>query len=160
MRHILKAIFGHRSDVRHVKDELLASGNSPADTTLSSMLLIEQADRHAPRVEKPDDDNVGAGMSGAATDDSRNGLVYPPGTEPGALQNRAHEDSHYFGTQRTDSPPTGQTFEETMGAGSQWGHADDGRLQVPHLASRVNSGGVSRDADSPSYRYGWDRVMS
>jgi len=154
MRHILTAIFGHRSDAQHVKDELLASGNSPADTTLSSMLPTEQADLHAPRVEEPNDDNVGAGMSGAATDDSQNRLVYPLDTKPGALQNRAHEDSHYFGTQRADSPPTGNTFEETIGAGSQWGHADDGRLQVPTLASWVNSDGVSHDADSPSYRYG------
>jgi hypothetical protein len=53
---------------------------------------------------------------------------YSPGTEPGALQNRAHEDRRYFGTQNADSPPTGNTFEETMGAASQWANPDDDRI--------------------------------
>jgi len=154
MHNILKAIFGHRSDTLPVQDELLASGYSRTDTTLSSMLPTEQAGRHAARVEESSDDNVGAGVPGAATDGSENRPVYPSGTEPGALQSRAHEDSHYFGTQPADAPPAGNTFKETMGAGSQWGDPDDGRLHVPTVALRTNSGGVSRDTDSPSYRYG------
>jgi hypothetical protein len=41
-----------------------------------------------------------------------------------------------------------------MGASSQWGHPNDGRLQIPALVSSVNLSGVSHDADPPSYRYG------
>jgi hypothetical protein len=64
--------------------------------------------------------------------------IYPPGTAPGALQNRAHEDSHYFGTQNAESPPTGNTFQETMGAASQWDA----------------TGSESHDNDMEAYRYG------
>lgn len=49
----------------------------------------------------------------------------PPGTEPGALLYRSSGNSPYFGTQRADSPPIGNTFEEPMGDGGRWGSADD-----------------------------------
>lgn len=85
---------------------------------------------------------------------------YPPGTEPGALQNRAHEDSHYFGTQRADSPPTGNTFEETMGADSQWVHPDDGRLRVPPPATISDSNSAVHDDEMEAYRYGKEMRVS
>jgi hypothetical protein len=80
--------------------------------------------------------------------------VYRPGTEPGALQNRAREDSRYFGTQNAESPPTGNTFEETMGADSQWGQPDDSapRARTPAPFADADSG--SRDDDMAAYRYG------
>lgn len=79
--------------------------------------------------------------------------VYPPGAEPGALQYRAHEDSHYFGVQRADAPPTGNTFEEAMGADSQWGDPDHGMLHVPSFSPWGDSA-IRHGADAPAYRYG------
>lgn len=133
MRYTLKAIFDHRSDAS-----------------------VDVEDHE----NEPVYGSIGADTTGAATDGGKTTPVYPPGTEPGALQNQAHADSRYFGTQSADSPPAGNTFEEAMGSGSQWGHLDDGRLQVPTLASWVNSGGVSHDADSTSYQYGTEMRSS
>lgn len=104
--------------------------------------------------EEWDRNSVGAGIDGARVDAAKTGRVYPPGTEPGALQDRAHEDSRYFGTQSADSPPTGNTFEETMGADSQWVHPDDGRLHVPTPAPFPNSDDAVHDDYMAAYRYG------
>ncbi|MFC5549607.1 hypothetical protein [Massilia aerilata] len=79
---------------------------------------------------------------------------YPRGAEPGALQFRGREASHYFGTQNAESPPTGNTFEETMGSVSRWEPLDDemplaGRLA--QLADRDRAG----DGDTmTAYDYG------
>lgn len=104
--------------------------------------------------EEWDHNSVSADMHDAGMDAPKTGSVYPPGTEPGALQDRAHEDSRYFGTQSADSPPTGNTFEETMGAGSQWAHPDDGRLHVPRPAPFPNSDNAVHDDYMTAYRYG------
>jgi hypothetical protein len=66
--------------------------------------------------------------------------VYPPGTEPGSLQYRASENSHYFGVQNANSPPVGNTFEEPMDAGSPWVHPD-------------NRGPFERGGTITAYRY-------
>jgi hypothetical protein len=76
--------------------------------------------------------------------------IYPVGTAPGALQKRAHEDRHYFGTQNAGSPPTGNTFQETMGAASHWDDADDD--DTPDTRSSPVNG--SHDNDLEAYRYG------
>ena len=86
--------------------------------------------------------------------------AYPPGTEPGALQGRAQDDSRYFGTQRADSPPTGNTFQEIMGADSQWLHPDDGRLHVHAPATFADSHGALRDDDMAAFRYGKEMRIS
>jgi hypothetical protein len=104
--------------------------------------------------EEWDRNSVGAGTPGAGVDAAKMGRVYAPGTEPGALQDRAHEDSRYFGTQSADSPPTGNTFAETMGADSQWAHTDDGRLHVPRPAPFANSDNAVHDDYMAAYRYG------
>jgi hypothetical protein len=77
MRHTLKTIFEHRSDAQHVLDEARASGYDIED-----------------HEDEPVYGSVGTGGMRP---------VYPPGTQPGALQDRAHEDSRYFRTQRADS---------------------------------------------------------
>jgi hypothetical protein len=82
-------------------------------------------------------------MHGAGADAAKTGSVYPPGTEPGALQDRAHEDSRYF-----------DTFEDTMGADSQWAHPDDGRPHVPSPAPFPNSDNTVHDNYMAAYRYG------
>ena len=81
------------------------------------------------------------------------------GAGPGALQGRAHEDSRYFGTQRADSPPTGNTFQEIMGADSQWAHPDDSRLHV-HAPIFADSHGAVQDDDMAAYRYGKEMRIS
>jgi hypothetical protein len=76
---------------------------------------------------------------------------YPPGTAPGALQHRPHEDSHYFGTQDADAPPAGNTFKETLGSIAQWGTPDD------DAAWAAPAGGNLRPGDSRPDQT-WDEV--
>jgi hypothetical protein len=84
---------------------------------------------------------------------------YPRGTGPGALQNRSREASHYFGTQNAESPPTGNTFEETMGNVSQWGQPDDdipayGYGKAMHDSDRNRN--RSWDEVEPDLKSGWE----
>ncbi|MCS0584217.1 hypothetical protein NX784_21710 [Massilia pinisoli] len=143
MRHTLKAVFAHRSDTQHVLDELLASNYSRANTARVGPIGIEDLD-----------DEPAHGSVDAGTDVPGTRFTYPPGTEPGSLQRRAHEDSRYFGTQSADSPPTGNTFEATMGADSQWVHPDDGRLHVPTPASSQDTDSAAHDDYMAAYLYG------
>lgn len=203
MRHILKAVFAHRSDAQQVLNELLASGYSQDDTALSSEFPTAQvggpvkrlaarllgAGQHKPGMADPGafaherhvvtlaadseqdvaravaiierfgpvdiddhDDALDHGSVDAGTDAVGRRPVYPPGTEPGALQSRILEDSHYFGTQRADAPPTGNTFQETMGADSQWVRPDDGRLHAP--APWPDSDSALPDDRIEAYLYG------
>jgi hypothetical protein len=64
------------------------------------------------RLEHADPDSAGAYLPGVAAMKT----VYPPGTEPGALQFRAGDDSPYFGTQGADAPPAGNTYQHRMGS--------------------------------------------
>jgi hypothetical protein len=105
---------------------------------------------------------------------------YPPGTAPGALQHRPHEDSHYFGTQNAYDPPSGNTFKETMGSIAQWDTPDDEALWTgPRPASRpaetweeaepalksdwesrhAASGASAWDKVRTAVRHGWERTM-
>lgn len=106
---------------------------------------------------------------------------YPPGTAPGALQHRPHEDSHYFGTQNAYDPPAGNTFKETMGSIAQWDTPDDERLWAGPLPERrpgqttweeaepalksdwesrhAGSGASAWDKVRTAVRHGWERTM-
>lgn len=76
--------------------------------------------------------------------------VCPPGTGPGALQYRAHENSQYFGTQYADSPPVGNTFEEPMNESWRWGRPDE-------MAAAYRYGQEMRASDT--YRdHSWDEA--
>jgi hypothetical protein len=97
---------------------------------------------------------VVTGPGGAGTGAGGRSRVYPPGTEPGALQKRAHEDRHYFGTQNAESPPTGNTFEETMGAEPLWRGPDAVAPRARAPAPLADSDSGSPDADMAAYRYG------
>lgn len=230
MRHTLNAVFDKRSDAQHVLEELLASGYASADTALSSVPPIGQADdaaglgasikhsaarlfgaQHRKRKEEDSSSSLRERHIVTLTTESepeaeravgiiqRFGPVgiedlhdeldqanadadrprvtacagetrrrYSPGTEPGALQNRAHEDSRYFGTQNAASPPTGNTFEEIMGAASQLPNPDLGRTGAGRpdvdddsyyrshwIASYANSGDDRNYEDhAPAYLYG------
>ncbi|MGJ7914486.1 hypothetical protein ACI48D_03265 [Massilia sp. LXY-6] len=96
---------------------------------------------------------AGMSMRNAWTDAVGPGSVYPPGTGPGALQYRAHEDSHYFGTQNAGAPPTGNTFEEPMETFSPWPRVDEeppfGHMPFPLADADRDSGG-----DMAAYGFG------
>jgi hypothetical protein len=106
------------------------------------------------------DDEFVPGVVDAGTDVPGTAYAYPPGTEPGALQGRAHEDTRYFGTQSADAPPTGNTFEEPMDSVSPWVHPDDGRLHVPTPASLTDSGSAAQDDGAPAYLCGSESLNS
>jgi hypothetical protein len=105
---------------------------------------------------------------------------YPPGTAPGALQHRPHEDSRYFGTQNAYDPPAGNTFKETMGSIAQWETPDDNALWAGPLPERrpaetweeaepalksdwesrhAGSGASAWDKIRTAVRHGWERTM-
>ena len=86
--------------------------------------------------------SMGSGRAG------RMGAGYPSGAAPGVLQHRAPEYSHYFGTQNAGSPPSGNTFQETMGSATQWDF-DDG---TDDALADLRSG--SEEDDIAAYRYG------
>jgi hypothetical protein len=66
-----------------------------------------------------------ADVAGAGTGSATMRRRYPPGTAPGSLQHRPHEDSHYFGTQNASAPPAGMTYQETLGSIAQWSTPDE-----------------------------------
>jgi hypothetical protein len=77
---------------------------------------------------------------------------YPPGTAPGALQHRPHEDSRYFGTQNAYDPPAGNTFKETMGSIARWDNPDEDATR----AAPAGDAHVRADAGRPDQT--WEDV--
>lgn len=125
-----------------------------ADSEPDIARAVAIIERFGPLGIETHDDDWDHGSVGAGRGAGRMARAYPPGTEPGALQSRAHEDSRYFGTQRADAPPTGNTFQEIMGADSQWVHPDDGRLYVHTPPTFADSHGAVHGDDMAAYRYG------
>jgi hypothetical protein len=140
VRHTLDRVFGTK---RH--EEVAPSEIDPASAQHAVIFTSEsepEAERAAGIIgnfgpdgieeqhEQSDQNTAGTYLPGAATIRT----IYPPGTEPGALQFRAPEDSPYFGTQNAGAPPTGNTFQHRMGT-RPWPTPD----------------AVARDA---AYRYG------
>jgi hypothetical protein len=83
---------------------------------------------------------------------------YPPGTAPGALQHRPHEESRYFGTQNAEAPPAGNTFQETMGTIAQWSAPDDGDTWTrPAGGSDSRASGQAWDDVEPGLKSDWER---
>jgi len=164
VKHTLARLFGPRQDKHRMADSgALMHGRHVVTLTADSEPDAERAvgimQRFGPvgiedLHDEPDPGSAGTGMRGAGTGAGGMRPVYPPGTEPGALQNRAREDSPYFGTQNAQSPPTGNTFEERMGADSQWGHPDEGARRARTPAPLADSDSGSRDDDMAAYRYG------
>jgi hypothetical protein len=158
VRHTLEKLFGPWQHKHAMADsDALMHGRHVVTLTADSEPAAERAvgimKRFGPLgIEDLHDEESGTGTRGTAAGGPR--PVYPPGTEPGALQNRSPEDSHYFGTQYAESPPTGNTYEETMGEDSQWRRPDEGprRARAPSPLADADSG--SRDNDMAAYRYG------
>jgi hypothetical protein len=84
--------------------------------------------------------------------------VYPAGTEPGSLQYRSIED-RYFGTQNAQSPPTGNTFQYSMGADSPWRHPEEEKAY--HYGKDMGASDTYRDTSweeaEPSLQSDWER---
>jgi hypothetical protein len=203
MRHTLKAAFDRQSDAQHVLDELLASGYSGADLTLSNTppaglaTSIEHTIGRlfASRQQKQAMASPGVVVQGhhlvTLTADSeldaeravaiierfgatgiedihdewvagRMRPVYRTGTEPGALQARPHEDRQFFGTQAAGSPPTGNTFQELMGATMPWDYRNEeaARAGVPEAPTGAISGSDADDDHlAAAYRHGSDAAQ-
>jgi hypothetical protein len=164
VRHTLTRIFGPK---RH--DGVMAP---PADAARGRHIVIfatesePEAERaagiigsfHPAGVEEVHEQSAqltdGAYLPGVAA----MGTVYPPGTEPGALQFRAHEDSRYFGTQNAEAPPT-STFQETMGTAMPWGHPDEEAAYRYGKEMRASGSYLdhSWDEAEPALQSGWER---
>jgi len=100
-------------------------------------------------------DSVDADMSGAGEGVGWMPPPYPPGTEPGALQHRHHEDNRYFGVQNAYAPPTGNTFQEPTGAINEWGYPDE----MEQLATAYRHGAAAAH-DSDNHGLHWSDVES
>lgn len=86
--------------------------------------------------------------------------TYRSGTEPGALQNHAHANSHYFGTRDSDNAfPLGTTFKATSSSVTNWTSIDVGATQVGLLPAQDMTGGSGND-ESEAYRYGNEMRVS
>lgn len=87
------------------------------------------------------------------------GASWPPGTEPGSLQFRSLDDGRYFGTQGATSPPHGDTYQDSMGAGSHWAHPEE--KAAFHYGTEMGASDVYRDSSwdeaEPSLKIGWER---
>lgn len=85
--------------------------------------------------------------------------VYPPGTEPGSLQFRSFDNGRYLGTQSAASPPHGDTYQDSMGAGTRWGHPDE--MAAYHYGKDMGASDAYRDHTwdeaEPSLKIGWER---
>jgi hypothetical protein len=155
MRHTFKASFEQQSDAQHLMEELSAAGFTGAELALSgathagpfthrrpAVTLTVDAESDAQRVlgimerckparlqDDPAGDDAEAADSAAEAEIEANAgramPVYPPGAEPGALQFHHLDDGRYFGTQNAAAPPSGNTFQETMGTASYWNDADE-----------------------------------
>lgn len=109
--------------------------------TLKAVFGRQSDARHVP------DELPASGASGMSA-------RYPPGSEPGTPQYRAHEDSPCFGTQNAEAPPVGNTFQEPMGSASQGGSMGDTGADMPHLWPPSSSG--NEEADMAGVRSRWE----
>lgn len=148
LRHTATRLLGQRTDQHpdepvHERYIVTLTVNSDPDTE-RAVAIIERfgpvgiEDLHA----ELDQGGVGAGMSGAGVGVGGMRPAYPPGTEPGVLLSRIHEDSPYFGTQNSNSPPIGNTFAEAMGTTTQWINPEEETtyIHTPHLPADSDIG--------------------
>lgn len=172
MRHSLKALFEHRTD-----GQATSLGTSLRHTAARLRGVL-----HHPPASTPED-QVDTPMPASGPDVERPlpaHRAYPPGTAPGALQHRPHEDSRYFGTQNPEAPPAGNTFQERLGSIAQWDPPDEDALWAgplpesrpvqtweeiePELKSdwesrHAGSGASAWDKIKTAMRHGWERTM-
>lgn len=84
--------------------------------------------------------------------------AYPPGTEPGSLQFRTVGEGRYLGTQNAASPPHGDTYQDSMGAGTPWGQVE---ARAYRYGKDMGASDAYRDSSwseaEPSLKIGWER---
>lgn len=138
LRHILERLFGgrHAAHGRHI---LTLTADSDPEA-LRARGIIE---RFGP--SDIEDDAEAEPQAHWMNDGTPH--TYPPGTAPGSLQHRPHDDSRYFGVQNADSPPIGNTFEESMGSTVRWNLPDEESVQGGIEAH----GGTWADLDGDAY---------
>ncbi|WP_156328271.1 MULTISPECIES: hypothetical protein [unclassified Massilia] len=85
---------------------------------------------------------------------------WPPGTEPGSLQYRTLDDGYYFGTQNAASRPSGNTYQDSMGAASHWRHPDE--EMAYRYGKNMGASDSYRDHSweeaEPSLQSAWERT--
>ena len=84
--------------------------------------------------------------------------AYPPGCEPGSLQFRALDGGRYLGTQNASSPPHGDTYQDSMGSGTQWTHAEAVAYRYGEdMGASEAYRDHTWDEAEPSLKIGWER---
>jgi hypothetical protein len=130
-------------------DKFLVIANGSADEMSRAKAILESSNPMQLHLHK----NVNAQQGDETIHATAMHASYPPGTAPGSLQNYAHEDSRYFGTQNAEAPPTGNTFQDTMGEASHSSFTPDDvpnqELQDAQANLRIGS-----HNDIAAYRYG------
>lgn len=177
VRHTFNRMFGakHQEDLAPPPDDATGAAAGTDATQAQHVVVITtesapEAERAADIIEQHGPSEVEEQhehMDGDAAGAYRPGVaamrtVYPPGTAPGSLQFRAPEDSHYFGTQNPESPPIGNTFQETMGTTAPWGNPEEDtgdaaayRYGEEMRASEPSSTRSWEEAE-PSLQSGWE----
>jgi hypothetical protein len=104
--------------------------------------------------EESDQAGAGTYLPGAAAISGD----FPPGTEPGSLQFRSLGEGRYLGTQNAGSPPHGDTYQDSMGAGMPWAQAQD---MAYRYGKDMGASDAYRDSSwdeaEPSLKIGWER---
>lgn len=168
VRHTFARMFGKE----HHEDP--APSQEDAASAQHAVIFTSESEREAERAagiignfgpndveeqhEHSDQETAGSYLPGVAAMRT----IYPPGTEPGSLQFRAPEDSHYFGTQNADSPPSGNTFQERTGT-TPWASPDEGAGDAAayrygeEMRASDPSPTRSWEEAEPGLQQGWER---
>lgn len=115
--------------------------DSDAEMANSRSILERYGSVRTEDIENVQDDSEPGGADAAAASamppDGRTTRRFAPGAEPGALQFHHLDDGHYFGTQNPEAPPSGMTFQETMGRPEPWAGADEFTIRAEALGPRA-----------------------
>jgi hypothetical protein len=122
VRHAFGRLFGSADKAEHSRHIVMFTTESDSEAERAAGIIgrfgpagIEE--QH----DQPEQPATGDYLPGVAAIGT-----YPPGTAPGSLQYRTLDD-RYFGTQNATSPPTGNTYQDSMGAGTPWRQPDEDR---------------------------------
>ncbi len=175
MRHTLTAVFDNRGEAQHSLNGLLAvqatgkqlhafgmsagklfgrlfgsvSDDHPAS---DSGTEIKHATKIVERLVPVDDEEIYAGLPPGAP--GATNATCRRGTEPGALQNYAHANSHYFGTRDSDNAfPLGTTFKANPLSATNWASMGDGVPDIGPLPAQ-DLPPQSGNGESTAYRHG------
>lgn len=146
--HLFARLFGARSDDHRASDaKTSASARHVLTFTTESEAEVKHAAEIVGRLTPVDDEPIyvwRARNSAGATY-----AVCRPGTEPGALQNSAHGNSHYFGTRDSDDGfQLGTTFKANLSYATRWASIGEHATDAGPLAAQDATGGDGREETS------------